>query len=238
MNMNDQDKFPYDDDPFMPSEKYMPAEEEESTEQQPEEERAETPEADSPVKPVPQEPVAEAPEADTESERTKQLQEELAAAKDQTLRALAELENTRKRAQRDREDASAYGISKFARDLLNVSDNLRRALEAVPEDILQMDERIPGIITGIEATERELLKCFEQNGIQKIEPMDERFDPNFHEVMFEAPMPDKPNGTVIQVVEAGYVLKGRLLRAAKVGIAKNVNEPPKGDDGHLVDQEA
>ncbi len=179
------------------------------------------------------------PEATGESERIQELEAELARSKDQTLRALAELENTRKRAMKDREDASAYGISKFARDLLSVSDNLRRALEAVPEDLLQLDERIPVLMTGIEATERELLKSFEQNGIQKIEPLNERFDPNFHEVMFEAPMPDKPSGTVIQVVEAGYVLKGRLLRAAKVGIAKNaVPPPPKGDDGHLVDQEA
>ena len=176
-------------------------------------------------------------EAESKNNRVQELEEELAKAKDQTLRALAELENIRKRAMKDREEASAYGISKFARDLLNVSDNLRRALEAVPEDLIQLDERIPGVMSGIEATERELLKCFEQNGIKKLEPLNERFDPNFHEVMFEAPMPDKPNGTVIQVVEAGYVLKGRLLRAAKVGIAKNV-APPPGDDGHLVDQEA
>lgn len=172
------------------------------------------------------------------SERIQQLEEEVAKSKDQTLRALAELENTRKRAQKDREDAGAYGISKFARDLLNVSDNLRRALEAVPDDLKEADERLPGVLTGIEATERELLKAFEQNGIQKIEPLDERFDPNFHEVMFEAPMPDKPNGTVIQVVEAGYILKGRLLRAAKVGVAKNADEPPASNDGHLVDEQA
>ena len=177
-------------------------------------------------------------EEDPQTARIEELEVELAKSKDQTLRALAELENTRKRAQKDREDASSYGISKFARDLLNVSDNLRRALEAVPEDLQEVDDRIPNILTGIEATERELLKVFEQNGIQKIEPLDERFDPNFHEVMFEAPMPDKPNGTVIQVVEAGYVLKGRLLRAAKVGVAKNQDEPKTGDDGHIVNEEA
>ena len=174
----------------------------------------------------------------SESARIKELEEEVAKSKDQTLRALAELENTRKRAQKDREEAGAYGISKFARSLLSVSDNLRRALDAVPEDLKEMDERLPNLLTGIEATERELLKAFEQNGIQKVDPIDERFDPNFHEVMFEAPMPDKPNGTIIQVVEAGYVLKGRLLRAAKVGVAKNTGQPPAGDDGHLVDQKA
>ncbi len=93
-------------------------------------------------------------------------------------------------------------------------------------------------MTGIEATERELLKAFDQHGIQKIEPLEERYDANFHEVMFEAPMPDKPNGTIIQIVEPGYILKGRLLRAAKVGVSKNTGEPPQDNDGHLIDQEA
>ncbi len=182
--------------------------------------------------------VAPLHDKDLQAEKIAALEEELAKSKDQTLRALAELENTRKRAIKDREDASAYGISKFSRDLLSVADNLRRALEAVPEDLLAVDDRLPNIMTGIEATEREMLKAFETNGIKKIEPLEERFDPNFHEVMFEAPMPDKPNGTVIQVVESGYVLKGRLLRAAKVGVAKNAGEPKGDNDGHLVDQKA
>lgn len=148
------------------------------------------------------------------------LAEELAAAKDQTLRALAELENYRRRAQKEREDAGKYAVSSFARDLLAVSDNLRRAIEAFPEDSKQ-DIRVANLIEGIEATEKELLRSFDKHGIQKIEPLDEPFDPNFHEVMFEAAVSGKPSGTVIQVIEAGYVLNDRLLRPARVGVSKN-----------------
>jgi molecular chaperone GrpE len=176
---------------------------------------------------------------DPRDEKIKALESELAGAKDQTLRALAELENLRKRTAKEREDAGAYAIAKFARDLLNVSDNLRRALAAVPADLPTVDARIPGILTGIEATERTLMKTFELNGIKKIEPLEQRFDPNFHEVMFEAPMPGKADGTVIQVIEDGYVLKERLLRAAKVGIVKNPTSTaaPAGKN-HIVDEEA
>jgi molecular chaperone GrpE len=174
----------------------------------------------------------------SDSHEVASLQEQLAAAKDQTLRALAELENTRRRAQKDREEAGSYAISKFARDLLEVSDNLRRALESVPEDFKAQHDDIEPLITGVEATEREMLKVFERHGIEKIEPLDEKFDPNYHEVMFEAPMPGKPNGTIMQLIEPGYVLKGRLLRPARVGVAKNPEEPPKDGDGHFVNQEA
>lgn len=170
--------------------------------------------------------------------RIADLEDELAQAKDQTLRALAELDNLRKRAAREREDAGSYAITRFARGLLDVADNLRRALDAAPDELkAHEDERFSGLITGIEATERELIKVFEQNGMQKLEPLDEKFDPNFHEVMFEAPMPGKENGTIIQIIEAGYTLKGRLLRPARVGITKN-QDAPSGNDGHVVDEEA
>lgn len=175
-------------------------------------------------------------EPDSQAARIAELEAELANSRDQTLRALAELENTRKRAQKDREEAGAYAISKFARDLLNVSDNLRRALEAVPVDLKDVDPRIPGLLTGVEATERELLAVFDRNGIRKIEPLDEKFDPNFHEVMFEAPVPGKAAGVVIQVVEAGYILKDRLLRAAKVGVSKAGASP--GPEERLIDEQA
>ncbi len=149
------------------------------------------------------------------------LEEELARTKDQMLRAVAEAENGRKRALKEREDASKYAISGFSRDLLSVADNLRRALEAIPGDMLQESEQMKNLTDGILATERELLRCFEKNGIEKTDPIYEPFDPNFHEVMFEAPMPDKENGIVIQVIEPGYTLNGRLLRPARVGVAKN-----------------
>src|SRR5690606_28336038 len=119
-----------------------------------------------------------------------ELAAEAAALKDRLLRTMAEMENLRKRAEREKQDAGKYGVTSFARDLLNVSDNLRRALESLPGD-----EAIEGpmkvFIEGIEMTERELLRAFEKAGIRKIEPMGEKFDHNFHEAMFEVPLPDQ-----------------------------------------------
>lgn len=174
---------------------------------------------------------AEGTASDSPESRIKALEAELFDAKDKMMRALADAENTRRRAVKDREDASKYAVQSFAKDLLDFSDNFHRALEAIPTE-LHSDERIGAIITGLEAMDSNLLKSFEKHGIRKIEPLDEPFNPNFHEVMFEAPMPGKPGGIVIQVVEAGYVLNDRLLRAAKVGISK-------GDgSNHQVDQSA
>lgn len=176
------------------------------------------------------------PEAPQNTAALEALQAELNTARDQTLRALAEAENSRKRAAREREDASKYAISNFARDLLGVSDNLRRALEAVPVDLLS-DERVKALLDGIDATERELLKAFEKSGIRKIEPVGETFNPNFHEVIFEAPGTGQPAGMIVQVIEAGYVLNDRLLRPARVGVAKN--ETPGGMPGdHIIDTKA
>lgn len=149
------------------------------------------------------------------------LQSELGRTKDQMVRALADAENARKRAAKDREDASKYAISSFAKDMIDVADNLRRALEAVPQDLAAADPRLSALIDGIEATERTLLKNLEKHGVKKIEPLHEIFDPNFHEVMFEASAPDHAAGTIIQMIETGYVLKDRLLRPARVGVAKD-----------------
>lgn len=170
------------------------------------------------------------------------LQSELDTAKDQMMRALAEADNARKRAQRERQDASKYAISGFSKDLLSVADNLRRALEAVPADLLDSHPQIRNLTDGIEATERELMRCFEKNGIRKILPIDQPFDPNFHEVMFEAPVPGKAPGTVIQIIETGYTLNDRILRPARVGVAKDDGKapPPSPEDGagHILDTEA
>ena len=157
------------------------------------------------------------------------LEHELTEAKNRTMRALADAENTRKRAQKDREDAGKFAISSFARDLLDFGDNFKRALEAMPEDT---PDAVRG---GLEAMEREMLATFDRHGIKKIEPLDEMFDANFHEVMFEAPMEGKAAGTIIQVIEAGYVLNDRLLRAAKVGLAK---ADPNADPGSSIDTQA
>jgi molecular chaperone GrpE len=157
------------------------------------------------------------------------LQQELLDSRDRMMRALADSENTRKRALKDRDDAGKYAVSNFARDLLDFGDNFRRALKALPEDTPK------AVSEGLEAMEKELLNVFDRHGIRKISPMDEPFDANFHEVMFEAPMPGKPAGTIIQVIEPGYVLNDRLLRAAKVGIAKADDST---DTGVKIDQQA
>jgi molecular chaperone GrpE len=163
------------------------------------------------------------------------LQAELAETKERTMRALADAENTRKRAIKDRNDAGNFAIANFARDLLGFSDNFKRALEAIPSDLKDVDPRLENLIEGISAMRRELISTFDRHGIQKIEPMDELFDPNFHEVMFETPMPGKQNGQIIQVIEPGYVIKDRLLRAAKVGLAKAVDQEGPTDPGTKVD---
>lgn len=176
-------------------------------------------------------PIDAAPEAE---DRTAALEAALAEAQDKLMRALAEAENTRRRAIKEREDAGKFAVQSFAKDLLDFSGNFGRALAAIPDDLKGTDPRIDNVLDGIGAMERELLKVFDRHGIQKIEPIDQIFDPNFHEVMFEAPMPGKANGVVIQVIEPGYTLSGRLLRAAKVGIAKNTD----GADAHHIDQQA
>ena len=161
-----------------------------------------------------------------------QLTSELAATKDKMLRIAAEAENTKRRALKDRQDAQKYANTSFAKSLLSVADNLRRALEAVPAELLESEPQIKNLIEGIEATERELLKAFEINQIKKIEPGDnEIFNPNFHEVMFETPGTGKPGGTIIEIMEPGYVLNDRLLRPARVGVAKEEESP-----GGQIDQ--
>ena len=163
------------------------------------------------------------------------LETELERTKDLMMRTVAESENGRKRALKEREDASKFAVAGFARDILSVADNLRRALDAIPAELQEQHPQVKNLTDGIDATERELLRCFEKNGIKKTEPLDERFDPNFHEVMFETPMPDKAGGTIIQVIEPGYTLNGRLLRPARVGIAKSAEKPTTGNTGGTID---
>ena len=184
----------------------------------------------------PQEPLPEENKdnaAPGEMTRVQELESQLADANDKMMRALAEAENTRRRAVKDREDAGKFAVQSFAKDLLDFADNFHRALESMPEDA---PEAITG---GLEAMQRELLACFERNGIRKINPLDEPFDPNMHEVMFEAPVPGKTGGIIIQVIEPGYVLNGRLLRAAKVGIAKaEGGQGPAPEAGSQINQQA
>jgi molecular chaperone GrpE len=166
---------------------------------------------------------SEAEELSPESRAT-ELEAELAEYKDRLLRALAETENVRRRAQREREDASKYAIAGFAKDLLSAADNLRRALESLPEAQAK-DERTRSLIAGVAATERELLGVFERHGIKRIDPKGECFDHNLHQAIFETERPDQPNGSVVEVLQPGYVLHDRLLRPAMVGVAKGGPKP-------------
>jgi molecular chaperone GrpE len=192
----------------------------------PEENQDQNPETQAGVQPE-----AEAPQAaQTPEEQITALQEELLQNRDRMMRALADAENTRKRALKERDDASKYAVASFARDLLDFGDNFRRALKSLPEDTP------PAVLEGLQAMDKELLNVFDRHGIRKIEPLDEPFDANYHEVMFETPMPGKAAGIIIQVVEPGYVLNDRLLRAAKVGIAKA--EDTNRDPGAKIDQKA
>jgi molecular chaperone GrpE len=165
----------------------------------------------------------EAEKPSTEA-RVAALETELAEQKDRLLRALAETENVRRRAQREREEASKYAVAGFAKELLSVADNLRRALDSLPEAEAR-DERTRGLLAGVEATERELLAVFERNGIRRVDPGGERFDHNLHEAVFEAERPGKPGGLIIEVLQPGYVLHDRLLRPAMVGVAKEIPGP-------------
>ncbi|WP_052120390.1 nucleotide exchange factor GrpE [Inquilinus limosus] len=153
-------------------------------------------------------------------ERIAALEAENAKLKDQALRALAETENIRRRSEREREDTAKYAISGFAKSLLDAADNLRRAIDAVPAEAVEADAALKTLVDGVAATERQLLAAFERHGVTRIEPVGEVFDPNFHQAMFELPGTGKPSGTVVQVVQPGYVLQGRLLRPAMVGVAR------------------
>jgi molecular chaperone GrpE len=141
--------------------------------------------------------------------------------KDRALRVAAEMENLRRRTARDVHDARAYAVANFARDMLSVSDNLRRALDAIPAEAKASgDAGFKALIEGVEITERAMLSALERHGVKKLEPEGEKFDPNFHQAMFEVPNPEVPANTVVQVVQPGYSIGERVLRPAMVGVAK------------------
>ncbi|WP_332820391.1 nucleotide exchange factor GrpE [Sphingopyxis sp.] len=156
--------------------------------------------------------------AQGENEELAQLAEQLAAVQQDLLYARAETQNVRRRAEKEVADAHAYAATKFARDILSVADNLGRALAALSEE-QRADESIKPLITGLEATERELLSVFERNGITRIAAIGLPLDPNQHQAMLEIPSDQTP-GTIVQEMQAGYMLKDRLLRPAMVAVAK------------------
>ena len=147
--------------------------------------------------------------------------------KDKLLRTLAEMENLRKRTEREVLDARLYGIAGFARDVLAVADNMHRALDAIrPERRESTDPTVKALIEGVELTERELLKILEKNGVKKFSPQGEKFDPNVHQAMYEVPTSDLPPGQVAEVIQAGYMIGERVLRPAMVAVSKAAQKAP------------
>lgn len=164
------------------------------------------------------------------------LEAQLRDSRDQILRARAEVENVLRRAERDKRDIAAYAVAGFARDLLAVADNLRRALEALSAEA-RATESTKVFVEGIEMTERELLAAFERHGIRKLDPKGETFDHNLHQAMAEVPAAGQPAGSVVDVYQPGYVLKDRLLRPAMVTVAR-AETAPGGDGPESVDTRA
>ncbi|MBL4802452.1 MAG: nucleotide exchange factor GrpE [Emcibacter sp.] len=171
----------------------------------------------------------EAPEVDvaeenvtpepTQDDKLSEAVTEIAALKDRLLRAVAETANLRRRADREKADAANYAMTAFARDLLSVGDNLRRALDSIPEDT-DLGENAKTLVEGIEMTERELLNMLERHNIKKIDPLGDKFSHDLHQALFELPDTGKEDGTIVQVMQVGYVIKDRLLRPAMVGVAR------------------
>jgi molecular chaperone GrpE len=192
---------------------------------------------------------AEEPAVDTHEhgDPVAKLEADLAEFRDKHLRALAEIENVRRRGEKEKADALKYAATNFAKDILGVADNLRRAIDAVPEEAAESDGAIKTLMEGVQMTERELLTIFERHGIKPIAADGEKFDHNLHQAMFEVPDTGKPAGTVVQVLQTGYTINDRLLRPAMVGVAKGDGGKkngggnggdPSGDKGSTVDTNA
>ena len=164
-----------------------------------------------------EETAEDAPEVAT-NDRVAELENQLAEAKQNVLYAQAEIQNVRRRAEKEAADARAYAVTSFARDVLSVADNLARGLSAIPAE-LRGDDKFKGLVTGLEATGRELESVFQRHGIAKIEAMGQPLDPNRHQAMMELPSDEAP-GTIVQEMQAGYMIKDRLLRPALVGVAR------------------
>ncbi len=161
------------------------------------------------------------PEAAPQPTPSTALEREHGEMKDRLLRTLAEMENLRRRTEREVANSRLYGITSFARDMLAVADNMRRALDAVPPDVRTSAQGgVKALVDGVELTERELLKAFEKNGVRQFSPQGEKFDPNLHQAMFEVPDVSVPAGSVVQVVQPGYKIGERVLRPALVGVSK------------------
>lgn len=174
--------------------------------------------------------IADGQDNQADFEAFMRLAKENEELKDRALRLAAEMENLRRRTQREIADAKSYAVANFARDMLSVSDNMRRALDAIPAEAKGSDDAgFKALIEGVEMTERDMLGALERHGVKRLAPEGERFDPNFHQAMFEIPNPDVPNNTVLQVVQTGYVIGERVLRPAMVGVSKGGSKAGPAD---------
>jgi molecular chaperone GrpE len=179
-------------------------------------------ESQKPAETAAEKPAEAAQQSDAERDAAavQALIAENASLKDKALRTLAEMENLRRRTEKEVADAKVYGVTSFARDMLTFADNLRRSLDNVPKDVMASDPALKTFVEGIELTERDFLSRLQRHGVRKLEPKGQKFDPNFHEALFEIPDESVPTGTVAQVVEDGFAIGERVLRPAKVGVAR------------------
>lgn len=165
--------------------------------------------------------------SEADYEAVMRLVKENEELKDRALRMAADMENLRRRTAKEIQDARAYAIANFAREMLSVSDNLARALDAVPAEArAAADSGLAALVEGVEMTERAMLAGLERHGVKRLEPQDQKFDPNFHQAMFEVPNPNVPAGTVVQVVQPGYSIGDRVLRPAMVGVSTGGPKQP------------
>jgi len=159
------------------------------------------------------------------------LQTEAADFKDKWLRVHAEIENIRKRAEREKEEIARYAVTRLARDIIGVGDNFQRAINAVPSDAAEKDPALKSFLEGVTLTERELLNVLERHGIKRQQAMNEPFNPHLHQAVMEIPRSDVPEGTIVQVFQPGFMIEDRVLRPAMVGVAKGGPKLPAAPDG-------
>ncbi len=181
------------------------------------------------AKPEPSDKVSTDPGIEARGE-IEAMMAENADMRDRLLRTMADMENLRKRTEREKSDTARYAISSFARDVLTVGDNLRRTVEHVPPDAAAQDPALKSFLDGVELTERELLNVLERHGVTRIDPLGARFDPNFHQAMYEVEKKDVPEGTVVDVMQGGYTIGERCLRPALVAVAKGGPKPAPVQD--------
>jgi molecular chaperone GrpE len=203
-------------------------------------EPAAAPEGGAPAQPAPasqpdrspQQPQSAAAQADKGlQDVVAALKAEVEGLKDRWLRAHAEIENIRKRAEREREEAAKYAITKLAKDIVGVGDNFQRCIDAVPPGAAEKDATLKSFLEGVTMTERELLNVLERHGIKRLQPLNEPFNPHLHQAVLQVPRTDVPNGIVVEVYQAGYTIEERVLRPAMVGVAQGGPKPSEGANG-------